>query len=99
MRAILHGTWVPSSDGVEQGTFFIWAERLGQEVKASSRHARVLRHPYAATTLEVADLLAEYVSEVDWRAKPRLTRVVFLQNAQEHTFEHLGPRGESCIIC
>ena len=78
MRAILHGTWVPSSDGVEQGTFFIWAERLGQEVKAPSQRARVLRHPYAATTLEVADLLAEYVSEVDWRTKPRLTRVVFL---------------------
>lgn len=79
MNAILHGTWIHDpQDGSAEG-FFVWAERPAVTATRNGRsRPRVSRHPYAATTIEVAQLLAHYVPGVDWRAAQRLTRVALL---------------------
>lgn len=83
MKAILHGTWVDAQEGTEP-QFFLWAERLTPTVALPARSPRVGRHPLAATTLEIADALAEYVPHVDWRQAQRLTRVAFLPSVERH---------------
>jgi len=79
MNAILHGTWIhDAQDGAVDG-FFVWAERSAETAsRGGYRRPRVGRHPYAATTIEVAQLLSHYVPDVDWQAARRLTRVALL---------------------
>lgn len=78
MRSVLHGTWVTDRDGRTDGLFFVWAEREGGAPPLSRRSPRVSRHPFAATTIEIAGLLARYVPTTDWRRATRLTRIAFL---------------------
>jgi SNF2 family DNA or RNA helicase len=79
MNAILHGTWIHDPQDSAADGFFAWAERAADApAQAGGRRPRVGRHPYAATTIEIAQLLAHYVPDVDWRAAPRMTRVALL---------------------
>ena len=85
MNAILHGTWIHDPQDSSADGFFVWAERASDmpAQQPDSRRPRVGRHPYAATTIEVAQLLAHYVPAVEWRAAPRMTRVALLPS-HEH---------------
>ena len=84
MKAVLHGTWVCDRDGRTDGLFFVWAERDVRVAQAGAGQApRVQRHPYAATTIEIADLLARYVPDTDWRRANRLVRIAFLPSVDE----------------
>ncbi|NLD71308.1 MAG: DEAD/DEAH box helicase, partial [Chloroflexi bacterium] len=84
MKSILHGTWVCDRDGRTDGLFFVWAERdVRVAPAAGARSARVVRHPYAATTIEIADLLSRYVPKTDWRRASRLVRVAFLPSVAQ----------------
>lgn len=78
MNAILHGTWITSSDGKADELFFVWAERVTRGSNGNGPAPRIPRHPYAATTIEIAELLATYVPDVDWSRAERLTRVALL---------------------
>jgi SNF2 family DNA or RNA helicase len=77
MKAILHGTWLASQAPTEQRLFFVWAERLAQPYSEPLR-LRVARHPFAATTIEIADALEQRLPGRDWRASRRLTQVALL---------------------
>lgn len=92
MQAILHGTWIARNQNEHEGRFFVWAERGGRQpvgrhsadvIGERAMRARVRRHPHAATTIEIAALLAEYVPEIDWRAAERLTRVALLPSYED----------------
>jgi len=79
-KSILHGTWIAREDQKEE-LFFIWGEREAEALvatKQSANQPRIQRHPHAATTIEIAELLSEFVPEIDWRSTERLTRVAFL---------------------
>ncbi len=79
MKAVLHGTWICDRDGRSDGLFFVWAERDVRVAQGGGAPApRVQRHPYAATTIEIADLLARYVPETNWRRASRLVRIAYL---------------------
>jgi SNF2 family DNA or RNA helicase len=78
MKSVLHGTWVLGAQGVADSAFFVWAERSAPTPKESNAGRRILRHPYAATALEIAELLSGYVADVDWRQFKRLTRITIL---------------------
>ncbi len=79
MKSVLHGTWTTDSSGRTDGLFFVWAEREGEGLpRSASLGSRILRHPQAATSLEIADLLSLYVPTRDWRRANRLTRLAFL---------------------
>jgi len=79
MKSVLHGTWVTDRDGRTDGEFFVWAERVGDVPPHGEEHRpRIARHPFAATTIEIADLLTHYVPRTDWRRASRLTRVAYL---------------------
>ena len=82
MNAILHGAWIADPQGDADRVFFVWAERAARAPRTKGQGARVRRHPYGATTIEIADLLAAYVPDVDWRAAERLTRVAVLPSTQ-----------------
>ncbi len=82
MNAILHGAWIAEPQDRADELFFVWAERAARAPRTRGQGSRVRRHPYAATTIEIADLLASYVPEVDWRAAERLTRVVLLPSTE-----------------
>ena len=77
MKAILHGTWLAGSGPTEQPLFFVWAERVAQAFGEPLR-SRVARHPFAATTIEIADALEQRLPGRDWRASRRLTQVALL---------------------
>jgi len=83
MNAILHGTWITDPQGNADELFFVWAERAARAPRSNGQGSRVRRHPYAATAIEIADLLAAYVPDVDWRAAERLTRVAVLPSTEE----------------
>jgi len=79
MNAILHGTWIHDAQDGDAVGFFVWAERPAETpTLGGGRRPRVGRHPYAATTIEVAQLLSHYVPDVDWKSAQRLTRVALL---------------------
>ncbi|MHB9034906.1 MAG: DEAD/DEAH box helicase, partial [Anaerolineae bacterium] len=81
MEAILHGTWVVDDYHKLDGMFFVWAER---RASLNGNHStRIRRHPYAATTIEIAHILAKYVPEVSWHTAERMTRVVRLPSWPE----------------
>jgi len=85
MNSILHGTWIVSSDGLADELFFVWAERATAVSGGSNGHApRIQRHPYAATSIEIANLLSTYVPDTDWRSAGRLTRIALLPS-DDHT--------------
>ncbi|MFO7695933.1 MAG: DEAD/DEAH box helicase, partial [Anaerolineae bacterium] len=80
-KSILHGTWIARDDDKSEELFFIWAERDADApliVGDGGSRPRIRRHPHAATTIEIADLLADLVPAVDWRSAQRLTRVAYL---------------------
>ena len=77
MRAILHGTWIVDAEGEADELFFVWAERA-TEIAGRGSGRGIRRHPYAATALEVGELLGHYVPDVDWRRAARLTRIALL---------------------
>jgi len=83
MKAVLHGTWVCDRDGRSDGSFFVWSERDVRVAQGSGAASRVQRHPYAATTIEIADLLSRYVPERDWRHATRLVRIAFLPSVDD----------------
>jgi SNF2 family DNA or RNA helicase len=77
----LHGTWIVDSDERGGGLFFLWAEREAEPalaLAADGRQPRVRRHPYAATAIEIAELLDTLAPEVEWRRAQRLTRLAYL---------------------
>lgn len=79
-QSVLHGTWIADHDQNDD-LFFVWAERQAEPVTASAdraRRPRIQRHPYAATTIEIAALLDALAPEVPWRQGQRLTRVTYL---------------------
>ncbi|MEA3407429.1 MAG: DEAD/DEAH box helicase [Chloroflexota bacterium] len=78
MQSVLHGTWVTTLEDESDGSFFVWAERpaRGDEPKASGN--RVQRHFYAATAIEIADLLSLYAPGTDWHNVRRVTRIALL---------------------
>lgn len=81
MSSVLHGTWIAEPDDREREMFFVWAERHAQgAVTPAENHLgpRIRRHPYAATTIEISDLLQALAPEAPWREVHRLTRVVYL---------------------
>ncbi|MBM3187433.1 MAG: hypothetical protein FJZ90_01780, partial [Chloroflexi bacterium] len=78
MKAILHGTWIVDADGRPDEQFFVWAERPGQAAKPRARARGIQRHPYAATALEIGELLSAHAPAKDWRAASRLTRIAFV---------------------
>ena len=79
MNSILHGTWIVNSEGEADELFFVWAERAAAVANGSNGHTpRIQRHPYAATSIEIANLLSTYVPDTDWRTAERLTRVALL---------------------
>jgi hypothetical protein len=56
----LHGTWIADHEDQSEELFFVWAERQTEPIAASAdraRRPRIQRHPYAATTIEIAGLL------------------------------------------
>ncbi|MHB1317820.1 MAG: DEAD/DEAH box helicase [Anaerolineae bacterium] len=80
-KSILHGTWIARDGDSGEELFFIWAERDADApliTGDSASRPRIRRHPHAATTIEIADLLADLVPAVDWRSAQRLTRVAYL---------------------
>ena len=77
-NAILHGTWIPATEGLDGEPFFVWAERPAHLLRPRGSGPRIRRHPFAATTIEIAALLEEYVPDTDWRGAERLTRIVLL---------------------
>ena len=81
MRAVLHGTWITDQHGQADGRFFVWAERDAGRLARRERPRRVGRHPYAATAIEIAELLATHVPETDWRREERATRVALLPSS------------------
>ncbi len=84
MRAVLHGTWVTDRDGQTDGLFFVWTERARRELPAQhNKTPRILRHPYGATTIEIADLLSHYVPSIAWQGAQRLTRVALLPSREQ----------------
>ena len=83
-RSILHGTWIARDDDKDEELFFIWGEREAQAPLPVSVHAgrpRIRRHPHAATTIEIADLLSDLVPDIGWRTAQRLTRVAYLPSS------------------
>lgn len=80
MKAILHGTWVPDATPNSQPYFFMWAERVARTTIEPPR-SRVARHPFAATTIEIADALERQLPGRDWRSARRLTRVALLPSS------------------
>lgn len=82
MNAILHGTWVTNADGREDELFFVWAERTAPAPRPSRITSRILRHPYGAATIEIADLLSTYVPQRDWRTAERMTRIALLPSGK-----------------
>ena len=81
MKSVLHGTWTcrqREPDGKSDEVFFVWAERPASGPRATKASQRVRRHPYAATAIEVADLLSARAPDTDWRIAERLTRVAVL---------------------
>lgn len=83
MGSILHGTWITDAQGKADMLFFVWAERTAPPPQMEGQSSRVRRHPYAATTIEIADLLATYFPSVAWREAERLARVVFLPSGED----------------
>ena len=83
MNAILHGTWITNPDKTGEGQFFLWAERAARLIPPAERAPRIRRHPYAATTIELAELLSFYLPHTDWRSAARLTRVVLLPSRKD----------------
>lgn len=84
LKSILHGTWIAGTDSPGDEIFFVWAERdaEAQLIRPQGAHRpRVRRHPHAATTIEIADLLAELVPDVAWNRAERLTRVAYLPSS------------------
>jgi hypothetical protein len=84
-KSILHGTWIARDGDQGEELFFIWAERDAEAPMLSSdsiSRPRIRRHPHAATTIEIADLLSDYVPDVDWGSAQRLTRVAYLPSSQ-----------------
>jgi SNF2 family DNA or RNA helicase len=77
MKSVLHGTWITDPDGQADKVFFVWAERIAQFSPATGR-ARVQRHPWAATAIEVAQMLNAAVPDAGWERNQRLTRVALL---------------------
>ncbi len=71
------------SRGVADDLFFVWAERAARPDQPRGSAQQVQRHPYAATTIEIADLLAVYVPDTDWRRAERLTRVALLPSTAQ----------------
>ncbi|MHB1295907.1 MAG: DEAD/DEAH box helicase [Anaerolineae bacterium] len=82
MKSVLHGTYVAPSDGKADNTFFVWAEHAVEPPRGTPQAQRVLRHPFAATTIEIADLLATYVPGDEWRRAERLTRIALLPSGR-----------------
>ncbi|MHB0857164.1 MAG: DEAD/DEAH box helicase [Anaerolineae bacterium] len=82
IKSVLHGTWVAPADGEADDSFFVWAERGATPPRTPRQPQRVLRHPFAATTIEISDLLATYVPGDEWRSAERLTRVALLPSSQ-----------------
>jgi SNF2 family DNA or RNA helicase len=79
MNSILHGTWIVNSSGQADELFFVWAERAAAISNGNNGHTpRIQRHPYAATSIEIASLLSTYVPDTDWPAAERLTRIALL---------------------
>ncbi len=78
MKAILHGTWVSAPDDKTEAAFVVWAERAAQSSAPSAQRARVQRHPAAATTIEIAELLKLHAPRTDWRKAQRVTAVAYL---------------------
>ncbi|MHB1355949.1 MAG: DEAD/DEAH box helicase [Anaerolineae bacterium] len=83
MDAILHGTWVMDDSGRAEEVFFVWAERKTPPARSGGRVPRIRRHPCAATTIEIAQLLSYYVPEEAWRSAERLTRVALLPSWED----------------
>lgn len=80
-RYVLHGTWILAGDRPSEGHFFVWAERVVDPATVqpvSEPRGRIIRHPYAATTIEIAHLLDKIHPAQDWHHADRLTRVVYL---------------------
>ena len=77
MEAILHGTWIVDDYRQLDGMFFVWAERKAA-LTQSRYQVRVRRHPYAATTIEIAQLLSLYVPGIAWSSTERMTRAALL---------------------
>ena len=80
MRAIVHGTWIASPAFDEAKLFFVWAERVAQAGVEPPR-ARVARHPFAATTIEIAAFLQQRLPGRDWHRSCRLTAVALLPSS------------------
>ena len=79
MSAILHGTWIADPGGGPDELFFVWAERSGPRLDLGQvLGARIQRHPFAATTIEIADLLATLCPQGDWQDAERQTRIALL---------------------
>ena len=78
MNSVLHGTWVMDAAAQEDEFLFVWAEHALFGPQPSGRMPRIRRHPYAATAIEVAALLATHVPQADWGGLERLTRVALL---------------------
>ena len=87
MNAILHGTWTSGAEQTTDDLFFVWAERSARvDDGGNGGGPRIRRHPFAATTIEIAELLSTYVPQTDWQTAERLTRVALLPSARS------GPR-------
>ncbi|MGI6375812.1 MAG: SNF2-related protein [Anaerolineae bacterium] len=80
MRAIVHGTWMAGPELGEGQLFFVWAERVAQ-TRVQPPRARVARHPFAATTIEIADFLEQRLPGRDWRGSRRMTAVALLPSS------------------
>ncbi len=78
MKSVLHGTWVMAPENENDGSFFVWAERPSQGDAPRANGNRVQRHFYAATAIEIADLLPLYTPGPDWRNAKRVTRIALL---------------------
>jgi SNF2 family DNA or RNA helicase len=82
MASILHGTWIVDAQGRADELFFVWAECTRPKPPSGVQAPRIPRHPYGATTIEIADLLAIYYPQSDWRDAERLTRIALLPSRQ-----------------
>jgi len=84
-KSILHGTWIARDDDPAEELFFIWAERDAEaplQTAEGIHRPRVRRHPHAATTIEIADLLSDLVPDIAWHKAQRLTRVAYLPSTR-----------------
>ncbi len=81
MNSVLHGTWITDAQGEADDLFFVWAERSARAPHSKGSTPKIRRHPYAATTIEIAELLANHVPDTDWRSSVRLTRIAFLPSS------------------